>query len=92
MEEKESQDGYAWELKETKNIIFHTIDKFETRKVVFAAGALHKDIRTALTKAMEFETLYLKNKCEFYDRMAFEDRDRLTMLEGRLEVAKKENS
>ncbi len=67
--------------------MYDTIDKFETRKVVFAAEALHKDIRSALTKAMEFETLYLKNKCEFYDRMAFEDRDRLTMLEGRLAVA-----
>lgn len=67
--------------------MYDVIQKFETRKIVFSRDAMNKDIHKALTKAMEFETLYLKNKCEFYDRMAFEDRDRLTMLEGRLAVA-----
>ncbi len=60
------------------------IDKFETRKIVFSKEGISKDIDSGLKKAMEFETLYLKNKCEFYERMAFEDRDRLMMLEGRL--------
>ena len=67
--------------------MYDVIDKFETRKIVFSRDAMNKDIKKALTKAMEFETLYLKNKCDFYDRMAFEDRDRLTMLEGRLAIA-----
>jgi len=67
------------------------IDRFETRKIVFSKDAINKDIKKGLVKAMEFETLYLKNKCEFYDRMAFEDRDRLTMLEGRLAVAQAEH-
>ena len=39
---------------------------------------------------MEFETLYLKNKCSFYDRMANEDRNRLKMLSERLEKAESE--
>lgn len=67
------------------------IDRFETRKVVFSKESINKDIKRGIIKAMEFETLYLKNKCEFYDRMAFEDRDRLTMLEGRLALAQKEH-
>lgn len=66
------------------------IDRFETRKVVFSKEAINKDLRKGLTKAMEFEMLYLKNKCDFYDRMAFEDRDRLTMLEGRLAATQKD--
>ena len=37
---------------------------------------------------MEFETLYLENKCTYYDRMAGEDRQRLVMLRERLEKAK----
>ena len=36
---------------------------------------------------MEFETLYLKNKCEYYDRMAKEDQARLKMMAERLEIA-----
>lgn len=39
MEEKESQDSYAWELKETKNIIFHTIDKFEKEQILMIGAA-----------------------------------------------------
>ena len=38
------------------------IDRFETRKIVFSKDAINKDIRKGLVKAMEFETLYLKNK------------------------------
>ena len=33
---------------------------------------------------MEFETLYLKNKCEYYDRMAIEDQERLKLMMRRL--------
>ena len=37
---------------------------------------------------MEFEVLYLQNKCEFYDRMANEDKVRMQMLVERFEMAK----
>ena len=40
---------------------------------------------------MEFETLYLRNKCEYYDRMAKEDLSRLEMLEERLGKAQSES-
>lgn len=64
------------------------IDKFETRKIVFPAMKDEIQLKRGIICAMEFETLYLQNKCEFYDRMANEDRSRLGMLGKRLEKAK----
>lgn len=65
-------------------------DRFETRKVVFGIGGDEATIRRGILLAMEFETLYLKSKCAFYDRMANEDRARMEMLAARLEKAKAE--
>jgi hypothetical protein len=62
-------------------------DRFETRKVVFHASNDEKKLKDGILKAMEFETLYLKNKCEYYDRMAKEDQNRLKMMAERLEIA-----
>ena len=62
-------------------------DRFETRKVVFHATNDEKRLKAGILKAMEFETLYLKNKCEFYNRMAVEDQVRLKMMAERLEIA-----
>lgn len=63
-------------------------DKFETRKVVFKYDDNTERLKAGILKAMEFEVLYLQNKCEFYDRMANEDRARMQMLAQRLEAAK----
>ena len=63
-------------------------DKFETRKIVYAYMKDEKQLKRAILKGMEFETLYLENKCAFYDRMANEDRVRLQMLYKRLETAR----
>lgn len=62
-------------------------DRFETRKVVFHASDDEKKLKAGILKAMEFETLYLQNKCEFYNRMAVEDQARLKMMAERLEIA-----
>lgn len=62
-------------------------DRFETRKVVFHATDDEEKLKDGILKAMEFETLYLKNKCEYYDRMADEDQERLKMMAERLEIA-----
>lgn len=62
-------------------------DRFETRKVVFRATDDEQKLKDGLLKAMEFETLYLKNKCDYYGRMANEDQERLKMMIKRLEVA-----
>lgn len=64
------------------------IDKFETRKVVFKASKDEKALKAGILKAMEFEMLYLQCKCDFYDRMANEDKDRLTMLKKRFDHTK----
>ncbi len=62
-------------------------DRFETRKVVFKATGDEDKLRQGILRAMEFETLYLRNKCEFYDRMAQEDESRLKMMQDRLRDA-----
>lgn len=62
--------------------------KFETRKVVFTMNDNPKHLREGIAKAIEFEMLYLQNKCDFYGRMANEDADRLKMMAKRLEEAK----
>ncbi|MCI0502365.1 MAG: aldolase/citrate lyase family protein [Fusobacteria bacterium] len=66
------------------------VDKFETRKIVFKYDDNPNRLKSGILKAMEFEVLYLKNKCDFYDRMANEDRARMEMLAIRLEKAKSE--
>lgn len=67
--------------------MYDVIDKFETRKVVFRANNDEKALKQGILRAMEFEILYLKSKCAFYDRMANEDRARMEMLTARFEKA-----
>lgn len=64
------------------------VQKFETRKVIFKYNDNTEKLKAGILKAMEFEVLYLQNKCEFYDRMANEDKARMKMLLERFEVAK----
>lgn len=59
------------------------IDKFETRKIVFRANDNAEQLKRGIVKAMEFEVLYLQNKCDFYGRMANEDRARMEMMKER---------
>ena len=49
-----------------------------------------KALKRGLVLAMEFELLYLKNKCEFYHKMEREDMERLRMLEQRYDLAKEQ--
>lgn len=64
------------------------VDRFETRKVVFRIQDDEKKLQAGILAAMEFEVLYLKNKCAYYDRMAKEDESRMKMLDERLQSAK----
>ncbi len=66
------------------------LDKFETRKIVFKMSNDEQLLKRGLVLAMEFEMLYLKNKCDFYAEMELEDRGRLKMLEQRYTLAKNE--
>jgi len=59
------------------------LDKFETRKVVFACPGALANTDEAFLKAVEFELLWLKNKKEFYGYIHREDDARLQMMEER---------
>lgn len=63
-------------------------DRFETRKVVFNTSNNEKALQRKIFHAMEFETLYLQNKCDYYGSMANEDKARMEMMKERLESAK----
>lgn len=53
------------------------LDRFETRKVIFKSPEAIPCLAEGLKKAMEFEMLYLRNKCEYYDRLSKVDEARL---------------
>ena len=59
------------------------IDRFETRKIVFACPGGLGNTEKAFLKALEFELLWLKNKQNYYGRISREDEVRLVMMEER---------
>lgn len=59
------------------------LDKFETRKVVFACPGALNNREEAFLKAVEFEILWLKNKRDYYGTIHREDDARLKMMEDR---------
>lgn len=59
------------------------LDKYETRKVVFACPGALENSEAAFLKAVEFELLWLKNKKEYYGHIHREDDARLKMMEER---------
>ncbi len=59
--------------------------------LVFSMDNNEKRLESGILKAIEFEMLYLKNKCEFYERMANEDRVRLDLFTQRFNAAKSKN-
>ncbi len=64
-------------------------DRFETRKIVFKTSNDEKKLKQKIFHAMEFEALYLQNKCEYYDSLANEDKARMKMLQDRIDEARK---
>ncbi len=63
------------------------IDKYETRKVVFAADSIFEKPKEGLLKAIEFELLWLRSKQRYYSSIKFEDENRIKMLDSRLQKA-----
>lgn len=59
------------------------LDKYETRKIVFACPGALNNSEAAFLKAVEFELLWLKNKKEYYGYIHREDDARLKMMEER---------
>ncbi len=61
-----------------------TLDRYETRKVIFACpDALGPDADKGILKAVGFELMWLKNKRDYYKMISQEDEQRLVMLESR---------
>lgn len=64
-----------------------TLDRFETRKVVFQCPEAIDNPEAAFLKAVEFELLWLKNKQNHYSAIAHEDSERIKMMEARYRAA-----
>ena len=61
------------------------LDRFETRKVIFAGEAAKRsNIEAGINNAIEFELNWLKSKRDYYAAAASEDADRIAMMEARL--------
>ncbi len=67
-----------------KRLNSNHLNKFETRKIIFdAQKALAKeDCNLGILKALDFELMWLKNKCDFYGIIYNQDSQRIKMLEN----------
>lgn len=60
------------------------LDRFETRKVIFEGEACTRStIEAGIANAVDFELAWLKNKRDYYERIAKEDTSRIQMMEER---------
>lgn len=59
------------------------LDRYETRKVVFACPGALENQEAAFLRAVEFELMWLKNKRAYYTQISREDDARLALMEDR---------
>ena len=63
-----------------------SIDRIETRKIVFDIEKLDGNYANAIDTAITFEYLYLKNKLNYYQSVVDEDKARCDELKNRVNV------
>ena len=63
-----------------------SMDRLETRKIVFNMNDLDENYSEAISKAIQFEYLYLKNKLNYYQAIVDEDNSRFNDLKNRVDV------
>ncbi|RAP43530.1 MAG: hypothetical protein BZ135_09260 [Methanosphaera sp. rholeuAM6] len=68
------------------NELKDSINRIETRKIVFDVNKLDENIREAIDYAIQFEYLYLKNKLNYYQTIVNEDKQRFDDLKNRVDV------
>jgi hypothetical protein len=79
-------------LPSLKEIHSQYLTRFETRKIVFNAEALHSnDIKNGLIDAVHFELLWLLNKRDYYRVITEEDDKRIDMLQLRWKILSEED-
>lgn len=67
-----------------RNLPKGTLDRYETRKICFQCPqALGQEADKGISKAVEFELLWLQNKRNYYKAISEEDDKRIAMLEER---------
>ena len=63
-----------------------SIDRIETRKIVFDMNKLGENYAEAIDNAIKFEYLYLRNKLNYYQSIVNEDKQRFDELKNRVDV------
>jgi hypothetical protein len=67
-----------------KKLPERTLDKYETRKIIFKCPeALAKNADEGILKAIEFELMWLKNNRDFYGMIYSENEQRISIIEER---------
>ncbi|MBQ1942993.1 MAG: hypothetical protein II368_05035, partial [Clostridia bacterium] len=61
-------------------------DRAETRKIIFDVSGGPEKLQSGLSKAIEFEYLYILNLADLYGKMSKENEVRLQMLKARIDA------
>ncbi len=63
-----------------------SVDRIETRKIIFDINKLNNNYKEAIDLAIRFEYLYLQNKLQYYQTIVDEDQNRFNDLKQRVDV------